>query len=324
MAQFLMAMPPAPDDADNPLRRIQTGPLFPEVDEFERRFGLEVFTGYGMTEIGCSMFGDRAIRTDWRSRGRACEGYDLRVVDEHDEEVPDGEVGELLVRSHRPWELNVGYYRNPEATARAWRNGWFHTGDGFRRDPEGNYFFVDRLKDAMRKKGENVSSLEVEGYVREHPGVLEVAAVAAPSDFGAGEDEVKVVVVARPDSHLDPRALLEFLEPEDAEVHVPAVRGDRGRIAEDGNPACAQDRTARPSGQPADVGSRATCTAHDPEIPEVVVKDYETILVEVDRGAATLTLNRPEKMNAINFRMDFEFREAMWGSTGTKTSVPSS
>ncbi|MFN8037472.1 MAG: AMP-binding protein [Acidimicrobiia bacterium] len=213
MAQFLMAMPPAPDDADNPLRRIQTGPLFPEVDDFERRFGLEVFTGYGMTEIGAPMFGDRAGRTDWRSCGRRREGYDLRVVDEHDEEVPDGEVGELVVRSHRPWELNAGYFRNPEATARAWRNGWFHTGDGFRRDAAGNYFFVDRLKDAMRKKGENVSSLEVEGYVREHPGVLEVAAVAAPSEFGAGEDEIKVVVVARPDADLDPETLLEFLEP---------------------------------------------------------------------------------------------------------------
>jgi crotonobetaine/carnitine-CoA ligase len=127
--------------------------------------------------------------------------------------MPHGEVGELLVRTDEPWMLNAGYFEMPEATARAWRNGWFHTGDGFRRDAQGNFYFVDRLKDAMRRKGENISSLEVEGHVRAHPGVLEVAAIAAPSEFGPGEDEVKVLVVPRPGLKIDPAELLAFLEP---------------------------------------------------------------------------------------------------------------
>ena len=221
MAQFLLAMPAQDDDADNPLDVIQTGPLFPEVDEFERRFGVKVFTGYGMTEIGAPLYVSADDRVDWRSCGRVRDGYEIRIVDEHDEELPVGEVGELIIRSHEPWALNAGYFGMPEATARAWRNGWFHTGDGFRRDADGNFYFVDRLKDAMRKGGENISSLEVEGHVREHPGVLEAAAIAAPSDFGPGEDEVKVLVVVTPGESLSEAALLEFLQPRMAKFMFP-------------------------------------------------------------------------------------------------------
>ena len=80
----------------------------------------------------------------------------------NDLEVPHGQVGELILRTARPWEITPGYFRNPQATARAWRNGWFHTGDAFRRDADGNFFFVDRMKDAIRRRGENISSFEVE------------------------------------------------------------------------------------------------------------------------------------------------------------------
>jgi crotonobetaine/carnitine-CoA ligase len=211
MAQLLAATPEQPDDADNPLHFINTAPLWPAIEDFERRFGVQVYTGYGMTEVGAPLF--VVDRVDWRSCGRVRPGYQLRVVDEHDLEVPHGEVGELIIRTDEPWNLNAGYFEMPEATAAAWRNGWFHTGDGFRRDDDGNFYFVDRLKDAMRRKGENISSLEVEGYVREHPAVLEVAAIAAPSDFGPGEDEVKICVVPKPDAEIRPDQLLEFLQP---------------------------------------------------------------------------------------------------------------
>ena len=87
--------------------------------------------------------------------------------------------------------MNHGYYGNPEATARAWRNGWFHTGDAFRRDADGNFFFVDRMKDAIRRRGENISSFEVEAEICAHPAVREAAVVAVPSEFG--EDEVLAV-----------------------------------------------------------------------------------------------------------------------------------
>ncbi len=213
MAQLLLTLPEQPDDADNPLTMIQTGPLFPEVEQFERRFGVRIFTGYGMTEIGAPLYIGPDQRVDWRSCGRVRAGYEVRIVDGHDEEVPHGESGELVIRSDQPWELNAGYWRMPEKTAEAWRNGWFHTGDGFRRDADGNFYFVDRLKDAMRKGGENISSLEVEGHVREHLGVMEVAAIAAPSEFGAGEDEVKVLVVRHEGQDFGETELLEFLEP---------------------------------------------------------------------------------------------------------------
>ena len=112
--------------------------------------------------------------------------------------MPDGAPGELIVRSETPWTFNLGYDGLPEATARAWRNGWFHTGDILRKDADGNYFFVDRLKDAIRRRGENVSSLEVEAAVRSYSAVDEVIAVGIPAE---SEEEVMVVIVAeaRPD-----------------------------------------------------------------------------------------------------------------------------
>ena len=93
----------------------------------------------------------------------------MRLVDEADCEVPVGTVGEMIVRTDTPWSMNHGYYKNPEATATAWRNGWFHTGDAFRRDAEGNYYFVDRMKDAIRRRGENISSFEVERVIAPFP-----------------------------------------------------------------------------------------------------------------------------------------------------------
>ena len=93
----------------------------------------------------------------------------MRVVDEFDEPLGPNEVGELIVRTAEPWTLNAGYFNMPAETAEAWRNGWFHTGDGFRYDEDGNFYFVDRIKDAIRRRGENISSFEVEGYVSRAP-----------------------------------------------------------------------------------------------------------------------------------------------------------
>src|SRR4030095_133918 len=121
--------------------------------------------------------------------GKPRTGVECRLVDEHDLEVPDGTPGELIVRSERPWTFNLGYDGLPDATARAWRNGWVHTGDILRKDADGKYFFVDSLKDAIRRRGENVSSLEVEAAVRSYPGVDEVIAVGIPVE---SEEEVMV------------------------------------------------------------------------------------------------------------------------------------
>jgi crotonobetaine/carnitine-CoA ligase len=221
MQNFLWQQDPRPDDDENPLRFVIMAPLIPQFREFERRFGLRVLTGYNMTEISTPLLFTGDI-PDWRSCGRlrvGHPGYEARIVDKHDVEVPPGQVGELVVRTSEPWTLNAGYLGMPEATVAAWRNGWFHTGDAFTRDEGGNHFFVDRVKDAIRRRGENISSFEVESLVNDHPGVLESAAVAVPSEWG--EDEVKVVVVPKDGTTLDPAELIRFLIPRMPRFMVP-------------------------------------------------------------------------------------------------------
>jgi crotonobetaine/carnitine-CoA ligase len=115
--------------------------------------------------------------------------------------------------------MNHGYYKNPEATAKAWRNGWFHTGDAFRVGADGQYFFVDRMKDAIRRRGENISSFEVETELCAHPAVKEAAAVAVPSEFA--EEEVLAVVSLVDGATVDPAGLIEFLVPRMAHFMVP-------------------------------------------------------------------------------------------------------
>jgi crotonobetaine/carnitine-CoA ligase len=211
LTAFLYAQPPQPDDADNPLRAVVVGPLIPEIDDFKKRFGVEVSTCYGMTETGI------VVTTDWdhgpvTACGRARTDYpwpEVRIVDENDEPVAIGEVGELVARSAEPWSLSAGYYKMPEATVTAWRNGWFHTGDAFRVDEQGNYHLVDRLKDAIRRRGENISSFEVENVVRGYPGVHDCAAIGVPDEFG--DDQVMVVVEASDGATIDPATLHEWL-----------------------------------------------------------------------------------------------------------------
>ena len=208
MVQFLLLQEPKENDGDNPLRQGVMLPLHPKWREFEKRFGVRVRTAYAMTE--CSP----PIGTGWDisnplSCGTLRPGYEARIVDAHDFEVPPGEIGELIVRHKEPWKLFLGYFGMPDKTVESWRNGWLHTGDAFRRDTEGNYYFVDRFKDAIRRRGENISSFEVELHVNAHPEVQESAAVAVPSEWG--EDEVKVVVVRKPDSELKPEVLVQFL-----------------------------------------------------------------------------------------------------------------
>jgi crotonobetaine/carnitine-CoA ligase len=193
-------------------------PIMANVKEFERRFGLRVRSTFNMTETSCCILtgADRANAT---SCGRVRPGFEARVVDENDAEVPDGQLGELVLRSDEPWTLMAGYWRKPEATIAAWRNLWFHTGDAFTRDADGNFYFVDRMKDAIRRRGENISSAEVEAEVNAHPAVLESAAIAVPSELA--EDEVKIVVVLQPGQQVELPELVEFLKGRMAAFMVP-------------------------------------------------------------------------------------------------------
>ena len=156
------------------------------------------------------------------SCGVVRDGYEIRIVDEHDQPVPAGQPGELIVRSDVPWVLNAGYLNNPEATAEAWRNGWFHTGDAVKEDENGNIFFLDRIKDCIRRHGENISSFEVEAYVGEHPAVARCAAVAVKKADRAGADEeIKVVVELLPGQTLEAEALMRFLIPRMPRFMIP-------------------------------------------------------------------------------------------------------
>ena len=210
MMNWLLDQPERPDDIDNPLRWVAGAPVVPRVDAFKKRFGVSMRTTFGNTEAGTPLYAGPDVSADRASTGKwVTAGYAVRVVDENDYEVPDGQIGELLVRTAEPWRMLAGYFGMPEKTAQAWRNGWFHTGDGVVRDENGRYHFVDRIKDSMRRRGENISSMEVEAYVNEHDAVAESAAIGVPSEFG--EDEVKVCVVLHEGATLPPRELHEFL-----------------------------------------------------------------------------------------------------------------
>lgn len=211
MPAFLAATSPKPDDADNPLRVVMSAPLMKDPDVFMKRFGIEdLYTAFGSTELSTVFMTFGPVGSP-KTCGKVRPGIEVRLVDEHDMPMPTGKPGELIVRTDRPWEIITEYWRRPEETARAWRNGWFHTGDMFICDEAGNYFFVDRKKDTIRRRGENISSFEVEREVMAFPGVQEAACVAHLSENGEGE--VKVFVLPREGIRFDPAELIRFLIP---------------------------------------------------------------------------------------------------------------
>ncbi|WP_416898236.1 MAG: AMP-binding protein [Minwuia sp.] len=218
MTPFLLKLPPSNRDRDHPMRSIVTIPWNEDSLALGKRYGIDMYTGFNMTEISSPIVSE-ANPAALGTAGKQRAGVECRVVDENDCEVAPGVVGELIVRTDRPWAMNSGYYKNPEATAKAWRNGWFHTGDGFKYDEDGNFFFVDRIKDAIRRRGENISSFEVESEVTQYPAVREAAAIPVPSEFN--EDEVMVVVAPTPGEAIDAEALFRFLEPRMAHFMLP-------------------------------------------------------------------------------------------------------
>jgi carnitine-CoA ligase len=222
--------PERPDDADCALHNILMPLLLPRIDEFKKRFGCRTFAAYSMTEISCPIAfpdwnAERLSEEGLFSCGKARRGYpgyELCIVDENDQPLGPGDVGELVVRTTDPWTINAGYLNNPDATTEAWRNGWFHTGDAFSCDQDGNYYFRDRLKDCIRRRGENISSFEVEFLVRKHPDVLECAAVAVALGASAGSDEeIRLFVVPKPGAELDAGDLIRWLIPRMPRFMVP-------------------------------------------------------------------------------------------------------
>jgi carnitine-CoA ligase len=217
MASFLTKQPPSPNDRKSTMRHAVIVPLTAEGVAFQARFGVTTHTLFSMTEISVPIISE-PNPTIVGSCGRAREGVEVRIVDENDCQLPDGEIGELVLRASQPWIINHGYNLDPQGTARAWRNGWFHSGDAFRKR-DGCYFFVDRFKDSIRRRGENISSFEVEVEVSGHPAIREAAAVAVPSEHG--EDEVLIAVSAVDGQIIDPAELIEYLRLRMAHFMVP-------------------------------------------------------------------------------------------------------
>ncbi len=209
VCNMLLSKPPRADDARSSIRTIYAVPDPADIhEEMERRFGCRMTTVYGSTEVGLPIF--RGVGDDYRpgSCGRQSPYYEVQVVDEHDEEVPVGEPGELVIRPRRPFLIGSGYIGMPERTVAAWRNLWLHSGDRGRIDAEGWYFFEDRATDSLRRRGENISSFEVETLVIGHPAVSEAIAVAAAADVG--EDDVWVLVTLRDGMSVAPEELLRY------------------------------------------------------------------------------------------------------------------
>jgi len=207
---MLYKQPERPDDADNPVKTGYGAPAPPAITPaFEERFGVVLCESYGSTELGIATACTRSHRKIG-SCGRPVPGLEVQIHDERGDEVPRGEIGEIVVRPQAPHLIVEGYWDMPEATVEAFRGLWFHTGDRGRQDADGWFYYVDRTKDAIRRRGENISSWEVEQVLNDHPAVAESAVVGVPSELT--EEEVLAYVVVRDDATLEPEALLDFAQ----------------------------------------------------------------------------------------------------------------
>ncbi|MDJ0958758.1 MAG: AMP-binding protein [Arenicellales bacterium] len=219
MANWLYRQPQNDDDSDNPMQRMLVVPLLPEIEDFKQRFGVKVSTTWGSTEINVPTRSSFTLANNKTCGWVTEDRYEVRIVDENDQELPPGQAGEAVVRSKEPWILMAGYWNNPEATAKAWRNQWVHTGDMLMKDEKGNLYFIDRTKDAIRRRGENISSMEVENEINAHEDVLECAVVPVASEYS--EQEVMAVIVPKPGITIDPVEFIRFLEPRMARFMLP-------------------------------------------------------------------------------------------------------
>ncbi len=207
MVSMLQNLPADPRDAQVPLRFISAAPIDAKsYRDIEKRYGCRIVTMYGMTEafpIAVKGVADEGVPG---TSGRPNPNFDVRIVDEHGDPLPPGTVGEIACRARYPHVMSEGYVsqglqvdRHPE---------WFRTGDLGRLDAHHNLTYVDRVKDSLRRRGENVSSVEVETVVMRHPAVAEAAAVGVPSELG--EDDILLIVTLRPGATLDCAELLDF------------------------------------------------------------------------------------------------------------------
>jgi crotonobetaine/carnitine-CoA ligase len=211
MVPILLSREPSPQERNHSVRCA----LAPGVPAnlhgvFRERCGIDLIDGYGSTETNFVIGGTAAEQRPGRM-GIPREGFEARVLDQHGNDAAPGEPGELILRADEKLAFATGYFAMPDKTAEAFRDGWFHTGDRVLREADGYFRFVDRLKDAIRRRGENISSFEVEQVLLSHPEVGHVAVFPVPSELA--EDEVMAAVVRRPGCALTAPALADFCRP---------------------------------------------------------------------------------------------------------------
>ncbi|MDC0092684.1 AMP-binding protein [Alphaproteobacteria bacterium] len=212
IAAFITAQPPSENDKDHDLILIGSAPLPSEAERvFRDRFGVkDVLPLYGMTEVNIPLYGLINEKGDGKCGKLYYKYFEVEIRDpETDLPLQDGEIGEIVVRPKQPFGFMSGYLGMPEKTIEAWRNFWFHTGDAGIKDLSGNFTFVDRIKDCIRRRGENISSYEVEQAFLEISYITEAAAYAIPAKGGDGmEDEVMVALMKNKDISIDYKDLL--------------------------------------------------------------------------------------------------------------------
>ena len=210
MANFIYNQPRKVDDDDNPVRVCAAFPMPKQIyEDFEKRFKLKVVEGYGLTEVAIITY-NPYDKPKIGSCGKETKSFEVRIVDENDFPVPPGTVGEIVARGKIPWVTSLGYWNMPEKTVELMMNHFYHTGDAGYLDEDGYMYFVDRMKDYIRRRGENISSFDIECAVNAHPKVVESAAISVKSELS--EDEVKIVVVLKKEGRLAPEELLAFCE----------------------------------------------------------------------------------------------------------------
>jgi crotonobetaine/carnitine-CoA ligase len=198
----LLKQAPVPDERQHRLKFGYGAGINP-VDHraFEQRFNVPLCEGWGMVEMAiCAVDNYEPRKLDTRSFGQPLTGVEFRIVDGNDQEVSVGTEGELTVRragTDSRLGFFSGYFNNAEATAEAWRGGWFHTGDMVRRDESGTYYFVDRIKNIIRRSAQNIAAVEIEAMLQAHEAIAEVAVIAAPDEIR--EEEVFACIVLNPD-----------------------------------------------------------------------------------------------------------------------------
>ena len=208
VASFLWVQPPGPQDRNHRMRRVGVAPVPSFGAGLEQRFGVAIMSSFGLTDYCmATAYNARHPRAKLGSSGKPRRGVEVRIVDEDDMPLPAGIPGEIVLRSDNPWGSALGYYKMPEASLASRRNLWFHTGDRGYLDTDGYLYYTDRIKDAIRRRGENISAFEVESVIASHPAVEAAAVYAVRSE--STEDEVAASVVLKPGTALSAAELVE-------------------------------------------------------------------------------------------------------------------